>query len=332
MHMTKRSLAAIAVGVCGVLCGPAWAVEPKAMSLESAADGLSVAQPMDPLFAAAFADEVDVASDRKPFESDRSFPRFIGPISNPVLAKDPRSLTELQVLFVQNEIPDHHPLAGDFQVYGVQARVALTDRLTFIADKDGYIVLNPDGADEQDGWANIAAGLKYQLIRDVPNQFILAASVQYEMQSGESAVFQGHGDGIFDLVLTAGKEFAHDFHVIGNAGYRLPVDNTDNSQMFFASGHADVRLAEFLYPMFEVNWYHYTHGGDRGIPAIIGEGDGLLNIGTTGVAGNDLITLAGGLKAVVNDHVEVGAVYEIPVGDREDLIDYRVTAVLILRY
>src|SRR5262245_4481713 len=43
-------------------------------------------------------------------ESERAFPRFIGPISNPVFTKDPRSLTEARVLFVNNWIPHEHLL------------------------------------------------------------------------------------------------------------------------------------------------------------------------------------------------------------------------------
>src|SRR5258708_5184122 len=54
---------------------------------------------------------------RRLFESDRAFSRFIGPISNPVLSKDPRALTEARVLFVDDYIPDESPLkGGDFQV------------------------------------------------------------------------------------------------------------------------------------------------------------------------------------------------------------------------
>ena len=39
------------------------------------------------------------AETRGLLESDRAFPNFIGPISNPILTKDPRSLTELRPLF-----------------------------------------------------------------------------------------------------------------------------------------------------------------------------------------------------------------------------------------
>ncbi|MBX7103214.1 MAG: hypothetical protein K1X57_03990 [Gemmataceae bacterium] len=68
-------------------------------------------------------------------ESDRAFDNFIGPITNPVLSKDPRSLTEARMLFINDVMPGNHPLTGgDFQVYAMQVRLALTERLTLIAD------------------------------------------------------------------------------------------------------------------------------------------------------------------------------------------------------
>ena len=110
--------------------------------------------------------------------SDRAFPGFIGPISNPILSKDPRALTEARPLFVNNWIPRQHPLGGgDFQVYGLQVRAALTDRLSFVADKDGYAVIDPGTGPKQDGWLNVNVGLKYALIRDVDNQFLFTVGL-----------------------------------------------------------------------------------------------------------------------------------------------------------
>src|SRR5205807_1831675 len=94
-------------------------------------------------------------SARKLFESDRAFCSFIGPISNPVLAKDPRALTEARGLFVGDWIPDEHPFGGgDFQVYGLQVRLAVTERLSIIADKDGYATIHPGRGRDTDGWLN----------------------------------------------------------------------------------------------------------------------------------------------------------------------------------
>ncbi len=270
---------------------------------------------------------------RRCLESDRCFPRFIGPISNPILSKDPRSTTEARFLTINNIIDPNHPFGGgNFQVLGLEFRVALTERLTLLADKDGYAIFHPGTADHTEGWLNINAGLRYLLIRDVENQFLLSAGFTYEPRTGESAVFQGQGDGVMSVFTTAGKEFGETTHFLGTLGYQFPFDDDVNSSFFYTSLHLDRQLLGWLYPLLELNWFHYTSGGDRGLPPALGEGDGLINLGTSGVAGNDLVTLAVGLKAMLNRHLETGAAWEVPLSNRKDLIDNRLTFEIILRY
>lgn len=272
-------------------------------------------------------------SGRGHLESDRAFPHFIGPISNPVLSKDPRALTEARLLYIHNKIDGKHPLgSGSFDSYHLQLRVALTERLSFIAEKDGYAQIRPQGGPSQDGWLNIAAGLKYTLVRDVENQFLWAAGMLFEPQTGEARVFQSHGDGLFTLFTVAGKEFGDKAHLLGTFGYQFPVDRTDNSSFFYTSLHLDKQMFGWLYPLVELNWFHWTDGGNRGLPPILGEGDGLINLGTSGVAGNDLVTVAFGLKAQFSPHAEAGFAWELPVSNRRDLINNRLLVELILRY
>src|SRR5712691_831660 len=109
------------------------------------AQKVMVLQPLAADPSAPVPDCFHVEEPRRCLESDRAFPRFIGPISNPILSKDPRSTTEARALFVNNIIPPGHPFGGgNFQAVGLEVRVALTDRLTFLADKDGYLWLHPN--------------------------------------------------------------------------------------------------------------------------------------------------------------------------------------------
>jgi hypothetical protein len=278
------------------------------------------------------AAQIDPA-ERECLQSDYAFPCFIGPISNPVLSKDPRSLTEARLVFIDNNIPSGHPFhGGDFQVIGLQARVALTERLTFIADKDGYAWIHPGNTPETDGFLNVAAGLKYLIIRDPASQFLWSVGAQFEPQTGEGRVFQNQGDGVLTAFTTMGKQFGGNWHLLGTVGYQLPMEPAQNSSFFYTSLHLDRQFFHFLYPLFEVNWFHYDRGGDRGIPPTVGEGDGLLNLGTSAVGGNDLVTGAFGLKATIGPHLETGAAFEFPLTARKDLIDNRVTFEVILRY
>lgn len=264
------------------------------------------------------------------FESDREFPGFIGPISNPVLSKDPRSLTELRALFVNNWFPDSNPVlgGGDAQIYGMQARLALTERLTFIADKDGYGVINARNL-KRDGWLNIAAGLKYAFVRDVENQLLVTGGVMYEPRTGESDVFQNQGDGLVTAFGVIGKEFG-DAHVILNGGYQFALWDSQNSSFLYSQIHVDYRLFGWLYPLVECNFFAYNSGGVV-LPAGLGEGDGLINFGTNAQAGKTFVTVAVGLKAQVNCHLDVGVAWETPLGTK-DIMLQRLLVEMIFRY
>lgn len=113
--------------------------------------------------------------------SDRCFSDFISPMTNPVFFEDPRTLTEARVIFLNHKTP---PALGsdNVQLAAMQLRAALTDRLSFIATKDGYIFSQSPLLD--DGWADVAAGLKYNLIHDCCTQTILSAGVTFELPVG----------------------------------------------------------------------------------------------------------------------------------------------------
>jgi hypothetical protein len=106
--------------------------------------------------------------------SDHCFDRFISPISNPLFFEDPRQLSELRFIYAHHIIPEDTPVlgSGDANYYAMQARVRLADRLSLIATKDGYIDMESNGTGDADGWADVAAGLKYTLLRDVQQRLL----------------------------------------------------------------------------------------------------------------------------------------------------------------
>lgn len=271
-------------------------------------------------------------ANRRPFESDHCFDGFINPITNPVLSKDPRSSTYARLLFINNNIPGSSPFGGgDLQAYAMQVNIALTERLAFTADKDGYAQLSPKAGGNASGWLNLAAGLKYTLIRDVENQFLFATGLLYEMPSGSEAVFQSQGGGIFTPYITYAKEFGEDWHFMGTHGYSFGVDQTANSSFFYHSLHLDREFFDWFYPLVELNWFQYTQGGDV-LPRAIGEGDGLINFGTQGMAGRQMLSLAVGAAAKLTHNIEAGAAYEIGVSGYKGVLNNRIVCELILRY
>lgn len=271
---------------------------------------------------------------RRFLQSEQDFPRFIGPISAPVLAKDPRTLTQAWPLFISNWIPTSNPVGGgNFQVYGVGLSFALTERFELAVCKGGYAVGHLDGNDNRDGWFNLQFFAQYNLIRDVDNQFLLSLGLQYEPQTGEAEVFQNYGDGLFTPFVSVGKEFGGLNHVLASFGYQFPVDRTDNSSFFWATLHLDRRMFDWFYPLAELNWYGYTAGGDHGIPASFGELDNLINLGTSGMAGHNLVTAALGFNAVlIQSHLEAGAAWEFPISHERDFLANRLLVKLVLRY
>ncbi|QGQ26821.1 hypothetical protein F1728_30940 [Gimesia benthica] len=266
------------------------------------------------------------------FPSDPCFKHWIMPVSNPVWSIDPRSLTYVRGVFVNQMIDSQTPVlgAGDLQVYALQLGIALNERLSIIAVKDGFNTLQTRGVGNAHGWADIAAGVKYVLIRDVDNQFLLSTGMIYEAHNGSTRVFQGNGQGIWNPFLTGGKELCNGGHFIANAGFHLPADDFDNSTSFWYSLHYDHPLTEKLSALAEMNGIVCTKSG--GALPVNFEGGDWINLGSSNVAGNDVITMAFGADYKINECLSFAGVWEFPVTERKDLLDSRTTVTLTLTF
>lgn len=261
-------------------------------------------------------------------ESDHQFTDFISPMTNPVYFEDPRTLTEARMIFINHAIPDSLG-GGTVQLYATQLRAALTENLSLIATKDGYIVSETPLID--DGFADVSAGLKYNVYKDVCTQTLLSVGTVFEIPAGSHTAAQGNGTGEFHLFATGGTEFAPGWHLVSGSGFRLPTDTSAQNQMWYWSNHVDKKLGcSGFYLFTECNWYYYMSSGN-GLQAPIGGGD-LFNLGSISMAGESAVTGAYGVKYKPNKHVEVGLAYEIPYSQRRDLLQNRLTADLILRY
>lgn len=264
--------------------------------------------------------------------SDPCFKHWIMPVTNPVWSIDPRSLTYVRGVFVNQMIDSSTPVlgAGDLQVYALQLGIALNERFSIIAVKDGYNTLQTRGIGNSRGWADIALGVKYVLVRDVENQFLLSTGVIYEAHNGSLRVFQGNGQGVWNPYLTAGKELYGGGHLIANAGFHLPADRVDESTSFWYSVHYDHPLTEKLSALAELNGIVYTRSGGT-LPLSI-EGGDWINLGSSNVAGNDVITMAFGADYKFNDCLSLAGAWEFPVTNRKDLMDSRTTVTLTLTF
>jgi len=259
--------------------------------------------------------------------SDTSFDDFISPMSNPVFFEDPRNLTEVRFIFLNHNLPS--TLGGNsIQVYAAQIRVALTERLSLIATKDGLIYTQSPLL--ENGFADVAVGLKYNLYRDPNAGRLLSAGFTYEIPLGTEKSLQGNGDGELNFFLTGGTRIGDRSHWLSAGGLRQPLDESAENAVWYWSNHYDYRISDRpIYAFTEVNWWHWASSGDFPLPL---EGGDLFNLGGSGITGNNIVSQAVGMKCKPRRNMEAGLAYEFPLTQRQGLLRDRLTADLIFRY
>src|SRR5262249_34385402 len=100
------------------------------------------------------------------FRSDHAYDSYISPVTNPFLFEDPRSLTEIRPIFLFQKVPtsQNNFGGGNIIFFGAQARVAITERWSFVINKFGGISENPStnsGLGSNTGFAELWLGPKY---------------------------------------------------------------------------------------------------------------------------------------------------------------------------
>ena len=257
------------------------------------------------------------------------FDDFISPMTNPVFFEDPRTLTEARAIYLRHKVP-LASTGGTIELFAVQLRAALTDDISIIATKDGFVMSSNPLID--DGWADVSAGLKFNLFRDAERQQLVSAGIVYELPVGSPRAQQGNGGGLFNVFTSAGMKLGSQGHWVTSGGFLLPADRAEESSLTFWSNHFDHRIGcSDFYLLTEFNWYHYLGSGRSFTLAPI-EGGDLFNLGTVGVAGNDIVTGAFGVKWKPQRHFELGVAWEKPLTERRDVLDNRLTVDCIFRY
>lgn len=273
------------------------------------------------------------------------------PISNPTLFDLALPTTNIHPIFLHHRLPGslntqagQLGVGGDVQLYALQFEIALNERLSIVATKDGYVDFNANGAlKDESGFANLGAGLKYAFLYDPANRTVASATATVELPTGNSDVLQGEGDGLINLILS-GVKLKEDWQFAGAAGLQLPFGGEQSTQGWM-SAHASYEVCDLFIPLVELNWYHVLDPGDGrgnfagqalgGVPGIVRfEGGDLFNLG--GVNSNqsrDQATVAFGFRSQLSESVDVGCAYEIPLTpDDDSVIKDRVTLDLIWKF
>jgi hypothetical protein len=275
------------------------------------------------------------------FQSDHCFDNFISPVTNPFFFEDPRSLTEVRPIFMYQSTPGSNYIfhGGDVEWFGTQARLALTDRLSFVISELGFIWLEPhnhiDGFQPHTGFSELHLGPKYTFIRSEDTGTLLAGGLTFAIPAGPGKVFQDTGTLSLVPYFSLGQNFWRtsfgSFNFLTTMGYSAGMD-TRRTDYFFGSYHLDFDLfnAHKIYPLIELNWFHYGAAGNY--RPITFEGRDLVNFGAHGVSGSDNLSMALGARYKFAEWAQTGIAAEFPINAPHMLQDFRLTIEFILRY
>jgi hypothetical protein len=255
--------------------------------------------------------------------------KSIAPVTNPLFFEAAQINTEIRPIFIHHELPTSFLGGGDANVYAVQARWAVNDRLAIIATKDGYVDLDmPAAGISGSGWADIAFGLKYAVVDDEENQLLVTPGLKLEIPTGSSDVFQNNGDGEWNAFVTAVKGFDN-LHLTGSVGLRIPNDGDDESSFLHWSAQVDYYTCKWFIPFVAFNSFTVLSGGTGGIPV---EGYDLINFGSAAADGDTYSTLGFGFRSKLHKNLDLGFAYENSVSSEDGIFDDRYTVDLIIRF
>jgi hypothetical protein len=278
-------------------------------------------------------------------EREARYDGFVAPLSMPYVFEDPFTTTGLSAFYIYHEFPDKSVTAGgSATVYALQARVAITDRLSLIATQDGWMEFRPDLSlldDKAGGWMNWMAGFKYALIDMPEERFILSPSLRFQIPQGSKDVLAGNGHGIFLPGISAGWG-PGPVRILGSVVAEIPVDGDMNSSPLFWNLHLAVPLVAGFTPLVEINGIHYLDDGDGTMPVELDgggsipiedafsalslapeEGNDVLNFGSQGVKGNDIVSFTVGARMQLMKEMSLGVGWEHPITRRKDLLQNR---------
>jgi hypothetical protein len=223
------------------------------------------------------------------------------------------------------------------QVFAVQLRYAINDRLAVIATKDGYIEIQPQHSGivpHSYGFADLAAGLKYQLVNDESNQVLVTPGFTLTLPTGSTAVYQGRGSGVWNLFVSAEKG-SGPFHLTGNLGFNIPDNFALQTAQLHYSLQLDCFVGQYFIPFAVANGYTILSDGNRNLiqgVQLNTELYDLINSGSTDAAGSTQLTFGGGFRTRFTHNVDAGVAYEVGVVKPVGIFASRLTADVVWRF
>ncbi len=278
-------------------------------------------------------------------------PYWNDPITNPVYLDTATIKPQFDVVYMHQSLPsqietaggNNAQLDGDMNVVSLQLEYPITERMAIVADKTGYIDLNPGGiGQKQEGYADIAAGIKYAFWPLDMERLSCAARATVEIPFGDEQVLQDNGEGNISPALLATyqnqKGLICDRPMAINSvlGGIIPFNNNEESTMAYAGVSVAQQVTPWLTGMLEMNYFHVIEDGhgkadfssQPPVELSTFEGGDLINLGADNAETHrHFLTTAIGGRYQVTDGLSLGVAYEIPLTHNEHgLMEDRVTA------
>ena len=254
--------------------------------------------------------------------------KFVHPLTSPYYHEDAFVTSDVRLWAVYQDFPNGGVIdGGSAKVYAAEVRLALTDKLQFIANKDGYVDFDA-GLTDESGWNDVAVALKYNFIQNWEKQLHVSAGLGYELPWGDASVLQN--DQELRPFIAIDKGFDK-LHLGGTFNYFFALGSDDeaplgNSDTLSWNLHADYWVNKWFSPVVEVNGYHVTHRGEEVVPF---SGIDVANLG----GGGDVITLGLGGELRATEWLAFRGAYELPLtDDDDDLFGWRLTFSAVISF
>lgn len=254
----------------------------------------------------------------------------IAPVTNPIFFESPLAQSEVRPIFMHHRLDDGFVGGGSINVYALQLRYAVNDRLAILATKDGFIETDTPGIGNRDGWGDLAAGVKYAIYKNDEKQAVVTPGVTVTIPTGSQEVFQGDGSGVVNAFISATKGWDN-LHLTGNLGVQVPFDgDKDNSNLHY-SLMLDYYTCNWFIPFVAFN--AFTTLSDGAGLGINSEGFDLINFGASAASGTTQGAIGFGFRSRLIENLDLGFAYEVGViDDGDDIFKDRFTVDLAWRF
>lgn len=329
-----RTMLTMATAAIALAAAPAaFADDGPARTSELEAAISPVLQEDAPVYAAMKSEGQQVSGLRSWFGYEPREPDPFDGFSRPITNLDfhhPFIWNEIRPVFMWHRFPETSVTGGgDLRTYALQVNVKIMPKLVFTAYKDGYTDFNPDNGSDEEGWNDIAFGLKYKVWEDVDAPAIATVGLGYETKAGAKDVLQGTGSGLFDAFGSYARSIGP-LNLITTLGVKIANDSNDDANQIHWHVHGDYPMGHGIRLVGEVNGYHYYDEANRTVANF--EGFDYTSFGADDVEGHNVVSAAAGFRWFATDDVSMGAAWEWSVTDREDIFQDRLTIDMVLRF